>query len=141
MKPAVVLLLEESAQDLMLAKHVLSREKIFNMIYGFSDPVKALQFMQTQHVDVLMVDIGLGAMNGLDFLEQAKKLKLLEGKACIIISGIKDPEMAARADLIGVAAWIEKPLSFKKLHYVVMHVPELFMSVVRQDSSPVPAHL
>ena len=131
MKPAVVILLDDDTNDLILAKRILEQEKLFNMVHGFSDPEKALRFLQTEHVDVLIIDIGLGTLSGLDVLESAKKQGLLQDKASIVISGVKDSELVAQADLLGVAAWIDKPLNIKKLHYVVMHVPELFMSIVR----------
>lgn len=130
MKPAVVLILDNNKADLLLAKRVLAKEKLFNKIICFSQPKSAMDYLKHNRVDIVMVDMDLGSSTGLEFLRKAEKQKRLRGKTKIVISGVKDPDVVAQADLLGVAAWIDKPLNFSKLRYVTLHVPELFMSVV-----------
>lgn len=132
MTPAVVIILDDDKADLLLAKRVLAKEKVFNTLCCFSDPGKAMRFLETETVDVVVVDMDLGTGSGLEFLTEAKMRGQLTGKTLIVVSSVKDPHTVAQADLLGVSVWIDKPLNLQKLHYVVMHVPELFVGIVKQ---------
>lgn len=130
MKPIDILMLDDSESDIYLAKEVLRREKVMNRLHCFSDEEAALEFMANNNVDLVMVDIHLRAGNGLDFIEDATKLGVMGEQPIVVVSGTQDPKIAAQADLLGVDAWIDKPLSVKKLHHLVIHIPSLFMAVV-----------
>lgn len=133
MNPAVVLILDSNKADLLLAKRVLAKEKVFNTVCCFSDPEKAMDFLRIHRVDVVITEANLGDQRGLDFLAEAKTSGLLADKILIVISSSKTPDIVAQADLLGVSVWIDKPLNLQKLHYVVMHVPELFVGILRHS--------
>lgn len=135
MTPIDILMLDDNPSDILLAKEAFARESVINRLFCVSTEKEAFDFLSKNEVDLIMVDIHLGHTDGLSFIEAAKDAGLIKDSPIVVVSGSQDPEVAARADLLGVDAWIDKPLNIKKLNYLVMHVPELFMAVVMNKSN------
>lgn len=71
----------------------------------------ALRTQATGAVDVLVADLRLPGMNGLQLLERARRLS--PRTRSLVISGAADGEMRREAERLGAAAVLDKPIELK----------------------------
>lgn len=133
LKPVNILVLDDSNADIVLLKDTLITQGLSNHLFCHVSTSEAMKCLMQDDIDVLFADIRLGEGCGLYFIREAKEQGLLEGVTVIALSGVNDPAIHAEADLLGVAMWIDKPLTMHKLYYLVMKIPELFMSIVKKE--------
>ena len=80
----------------------------FSNVVAFNSPNEALDYLKTNEVDLIISDFIMPEMNGIDFLENAKKLQ--KDTSTILLTGYADKENAIRAiNEIGIFKYIEKP--------------------------------
>jgi len=78
-----------------------------------------LEWLERQRCDVVMLDIWLPGMDGLEALEKIQKLE--DPPRVIMISGHGTIETAVRATKLGAFDFIEKPLSIDKTLLTLRH--------------------
>lgn len=71
----------------------------------------ALRDQAVGHVDVLVADLRLPGMSGLQLLERARRLS--PRTRSLVISGAADGEMRREAERLGAAAVLDKPIELK----------------------------
>lgn len=80
----------------------------FSNVTIFNSPQEALDFLEKNEIDLIISDFIMPQMNGIDFLEHAKKLQ--KDASTILLTGYADKENAIRAiNEIGIFKYIEKP--------------------------------
>ncbi len=80
----------------------------FSNVTPFNNPKEALEYLNNNEIDLILSDFIMPQMNGIDFLEQAKKIQ--PDIATILLTGYADKENAIRAiNEIGIFKYIEKP--------------------------------
>lgn len=77
-------------------------------VIAFQDPRRALPHLRTSRVEVLMTDLRMGAMSGLELLEAAKALD--PALEVIVITAYGTVELAVEAMKKGAYDFITKPL-------------------------------
>lgn len=84
------------------------------VVFDTTSPTEALDYLAHNKVDIVMVDIHMDEMNGLDLIKEAR----LKGATCefIIISGHSEFDYARSALQYGVFDYILKPIDRQKLH-------------------------
>jgi diguanylate cyclase (GGDEF)-like protein len=78
---------------------------------------KALEILQTQSFNLVLTDINLGGMNGIDLLPQVKDSS--PDTVIMMISGERTIESAIKAMRLGAFDYIEKPLDLDHLEVAV----------------------
>ncbi len=86
------------------------------------DGESALTLLRDQHFDVVLLDVWLPQMDGLDVLRQVKDLE--DRPEVVMISGHGTVETAVRATKLGAYDFLEKPLSLEKTLIVVKNAAE-----------------
>lgn len=76
----------------------------------FNDGKKAYEYIQNHRVDIMVTDIKMPKLSGLELSEEARKL--YPDVKIIILSGYDDFSYAQRAVKLGVIDYILKPFSF-----------------------------
>ncbi len=80
----------------------------FSNVVSFNDPIDALKWLKNSEVDLIISDFIMPGMNGIEFLENAKKLQKVV--STILLTGYADKENAIRAiNEIGIFKYVEKP--------------------------------
>jgi len=74
---------------------------------------KALQLLKTENFDLILLDIWLPEMNGIEVLEKIKSQG--ENAQVVMITGHGSVESAVRATKLGAFNFLEKPLSLEKV--------------------------
>lgn len=78
-----------------------------------------LDFLRDKHVDLIMVDLKMPGMDGLEFVRAAKEMKY--PAEIIVMSGYGTVETAVEAIKIGAFDFIEKPLNFERLAVTIQN--------------------
>ena len=108
----IVLAIDDDREMLRSVKRVLQREPV--KLVTFSDPRKLLSHVANKRVDVVLSDIDMPLMNGLDLLNQTKLLR--PDTARIVLSGVRDMDAAVRAINDGsVHRFVRKPFASDEL--------------------------
>lgn len=75
--------------------------------------IKALQYLESETFDAVLLDLIMPGMNGLEVLEKIKLMKITI--PVIIVTGIKDKDVADDAIKLGAADFIPKPIDLDRL--------------------------
>ena len=78
-------------------------------VHLFADPSAALEYVKTKGADLIVTDVHMNGMNGLDFLKMARIVCNCE--RFIVVSA--DPSMEAEARKAGVSAFFLKPFEIR----------------------------
>jgi len=80
----------------------------YSFVTSFNNPNDALKYLNNNEADLIISDFIMPELNGIEFLEQAKKLQ--KEVTTILLTGYADKENAIRAiNEIGIFKYIEKP--------------------------------
>lgn len=102
-----ILILDDEAMVTKTLSMLLGLEG-FSNVATYNDPNDALLYLKENETDLIISDFIMPQMNGIDFLEQAKKLQ--KDVSTILLTGYADKENAIRAiNEIGIFKYIEKP--------------------------------
>ncbi len=114
-----ILIIEDDPITRDLVKMILKRmnagetEK-FGIIAAY-DGVEGLEVLRQNPQRLILLDILLPNMNGLDFLKQAKSEGLLEATPVIVISALGYREIVQQALGAGATDFVVKPFSSDRL--------------------------
>ncbi len=96
------------------------KEEGFEPPVMFSGAIEALQYLETEKVDVVITDIYMPVLNGLEFIRMIRE----ENRICdiIILTGHDRFEFAQEAVTLGVKRYLLKPVSPEKLKLVLAEI-------------------
>lgn len=109
-------------------------KQVFNKV-GFSvetftDPVAAIKAMEESPFDIVVTDLKMEAMDGLEVLKRSKAIN--PGCKVIIITGYASVETAEMAQQYGVFSFLAKPFRLDELKSVIS---EALASIERERRS------
>jgi len=114
-----VILVDDSKTILATAEMALE-EMMNNGVIQFAtylNPIELLDALLagSEDYDLLISDINMAQMSGLDLSEQLKRHDKFKNRPILILTTESSPEMKARGKAIGVTGWMVKPFSDEKL--------------------------
>jgi len=120
MNQTAVLILDDDDQVCKFLWTVLTSWGLMAEVLG--EPQQVLEVIGLNHYDLLLLDVVLPGMNGLDILpsihEMRPELKV------IIMTGYADKSMAIDALRAGAFDFLEKPIDLTLLHHIVKRTIE-----------------
>lgn len=105
-------------QGLIVTIHKLALN--FEQIYEAGNGLEGLEICQEYKPDIILTDIKMPRMNGLDFIKKSKSL--LPNSQYIILSGYNDFEYARTAIQYGVKDYLLKPSTKNEIKKVMTRV-------------------
>jgi len=114
-RPRVLILDDESDLTKML-QHFFQLRNIDS--YTFNDPIQALEAIRKLKIDVVISDIRMPKLNGLNFLQEIRKLHFYE-PGVIFISGYPEEYGIETLLDMGAFAFLEKPVDLERLYRLV----------------------
>jgi two-component system chemotaxis response regulator CheY len=119
-QPRKVLVVEDS-KLMQKMYEVMLRQ--YSLVYA-SDGRQALERLREHDdVDLVLLDVNMPNMNGLEFLEQVRAGGGRDGMSVIIISTEGRDDAAARGLEAGAAAYIKKPFHTEDILDVIARLP------------------
>lgn len=95
-------------------KKLLQKDCDLDILAEAEDGEIALDLFSKEFYDLALVDINMPFMNGLEFIEQIKKIS--PNTIVVIISGFDEFEYAQKAIRLGVQSYLLKPVNEDKLY-------------------------
>jgi two-component system, chemotaxis family, chemotaxis protein CheY len=80
-----------------------------------ADGVEGLEQLRRRKVSLVLTDLNMPRMNGLDFLVNARKEPNGTGVPIVLLTTESKPEMKARGKELGATGWISKPFDAQML--------------------------
>jgi signal transduction histidine kinase/CheY-like chemotaxis protein len=105
MESASILVVDDEPGIVLLCKRVLSRAGYD--VTDFTDPRAAIEFLQRQRIDLLLVDIRMPEVDGFDVIARAQRAQ--PDVAVLVMTGFGTVETAIRALRQGVDGLVLKP--------------------------------
>lgn len=110
-KGLIVLYVEDNDSLRENAAKLLS--KIFETVYAAEDGVKGLEDYKAFHPDIVITDIKMPNMSGLELAAHIREISL--DTKILIMSAFDDKENLHKAIDIGVSSFLAKPVAMKEL--------------------------
>jgi YesN/AraC family two-component response regulator len=104
---------EQHAIDILV--HYVSQAPYLHLVATATNPMEALQIVNTQKVDLIFLDIQMPELTGLDFI------KAIQGKADVILTTAYS-EFALESYELDVVDYLLKPIRFARFLQAVQKV-------------------
>ena len=109
----------------------------YSVTGAFTNSLKALEYMKNNPVDVLLTDVYMPIMNG---IELTKKVQDVHSELDVVfISGFRDFEFAKNAINLGVKQYITKPFNYNEILVTFKKIKQRLDQ--KQEGEKVPVHL
>ena len=93
-------------------------------VIGWCDnALSALELMINEHADILITDIKMPVMSGLELISRAKEM--YPAIECIVLSGYEEFELARAAIERGVRGYLLKPCTKEELERSIRHCVQI----------------
>ncbi len=103
-----------------LLKYVDWNKLEINTIFTVSSGMKALDIMEHNHIDILLSDIKMPKMNGIELATEVRAN--FPDCKIVFLSGYSDKEYLKSAIQLKVENYIEKPMNLSEIEKVMFHV-------------------
>lgn len=102
------------------------------VVHKANNGVQALELWEKEAVDIIITDINMPIMNGLNFCKELRKKE--ERARCIILTGYDDFEYARTAIPLGIEEYILKPIDDELLEKVLKKADDSLEEYDRRHS-------
>lgn len=111
-----ILVVEDDEISNMMLMHVLERE---HEVFATREAESADFMLRNQSFDLVLLDIALPGMNGLELAESLKQRDPKCSTPIVAVSGLDGEEIVDRAHKSGFSAFIRKPYTLNSLKDVL----------------------
>jgi len=112
-----IMLVEDDTVDAMTVKRALKDLKVLNPLIRAGNGEEALVYLRDDNnvkPCVILLDLNMPKMNGIEFLKVAKADEKLRRIPAIILTTSKDDQDRIQTFQLNVAGFIVKPVDYKK---------------------------
>ena len=86
------------------------------------DGVEALTLLRSNRVDLIITDVNMPRMDGIEFTRQIRQIPALSRVPVLLLTTESDPDKKAKGKAAGATGWIVKPFQQDQLLAVVARV-------------------
>ena len=126
LKLKVMIVEDESLERMLLRRYLEMEPGLYEVVKEAAFALEALEYLDEHKVDIVITDINMPVMDGLEMASRI--LKLDASIQVIVITGYNDFDHAQRAIKIGVVDYIVKPVDAKEFSLVLSNVREKIFS-------------
>lgn len=112
-----ILLVEDDQVDAMTVKRALKDINVTNELNIVNDGEEALTFLknpENEKPGIILLDLNMPRMNGIEFLKIAKKDKRLKKIPVVVLTTSKEDQDKVDSFNLGVAGYMIKPVDYRK---------------------------
>ena len=114
-KGVKTLVVDDDAEVLRTIKRIL--EKKGHEVFAFESAMTALEHLKAETVDLILTDLKMPGMDGIQFLSRTKALR--PNAPVILITGFATIETAVSAIKWGAFDYLRKPFEVEKIYDVI----------------------
>ena len=117
-----ILLVEDNTDDVLLTLRALQRANILNEVVVARDGAEALDYLTSEgqyagrdtldHPVVVLLDLKMPRMGGLECLEKMRKIKNLKHLPVVILTSSNEDRDICESYNLGANSYIQKPVDF-----------------------------
>lgn len=133
-----VLLVEDDAGDVLIAREALSAGKLSTVLHVVTDGVAAMAFLRREEgyasavrPDLILLDLNLPRMSGHEVLAAIKKDPRLRRIPVVVLSTSQAHQDIAMSYDLHAAVHVSKPVDFDEFAAVVKQIDEFFGTVAQ----------
>ena len=112
-----ILIVDDSKMNIRIAEDALNEFNVNGTIFSSLSGEEAIDFVENQPVDLILLDIVMPGITGIDFLSLANERGLLNKAKVIMLTTVDDLEILKKCFELGATDYIHKP--FNKIEFVV----------------------
>ena len=128
LKPAQIMLVEDSEGDVYIFKRAIADAKILNEILAFKDGKEALEYLQNEDSElpgIVFLDINMPMVSGFEVLKELKSDPRLKKIPVVILTISQEEEDIIRSYDYGAVSFITKTVRPENLLDTVSASPGL----------------
>jgi len=110
-----VLIVDDSTAITMILQKALLMRGEFN-ITTVKNGMEALDYLKTEIPELILLDIAMPVMNGLEFLEKIRGIDTYKEIPVIILSSNKNAETIKQVATLGVSDYLLKPINMQLMY-------------------------
>jgi chemotaxis family two-component system response regulator Rcp1 len=136
-RPIEILLIEDSATDVMLAEEALEHAKVRNQLYVVKDGVEAMAFLRQEgryaavpRPDLILLDLNMPRKDGGEVLAEIKDDDNLKQIPVVVLTTSQAQEDVLKAYGLHANCYITKPVDFDQFASVVQAIDRFWFTVV-----------
>ena len=107
-----VLIVEDDPMVAMINEQYVNRNKQFSVVGKCKDGTSAMEFLEKQEVDLVILDVFMPYQDGFETLRQVRKNKT--SVDVIMVTAANDKESLEEALHLGVVDYLVKPFTFER---------------------------
>jgi chemotaxis family two-component system response regulator Rcp1 len=137
-RPVEILLVEDNAGDVRLAREGLRECKLLNNLSVAEDGVKALAFLRQEgeyarapRPDLIMLDLNLPRKDGREVLKEIKEDDELKSIPVVILTTSKAEEDVVKSYALHANCYVTKPLAIEQFINVVQAIETFWFTIVK----------
>ncbi len=112
-----ILLVEDDNVDAMTVKRALKDLRVTNPLVHSANGEEAIGYLRNDANEkpcVILLDLNMPKMNGIEFLKVAKSDEMLKRIPAVVLTTSKDDRDKVESFELNVAGYIVKPVDYKK---------------------------
>jgi two-component system, chemotaxis family, chemotaxis protein CheY len=111
-----ILIVDDSSTSRMIVRRCFEIASPGPLIfYEAVDGAAALEFLHAHEVDLIVTDVNMPEMDGMTFVWKTKVSRRLQSIPILVLSSMMDEQLQCAFAGLGVAGFIQKPLSPAKV--------------------------
>lgn len=112
---ARILIVDDDDMNLKMAEFILKKDMKNVEVLLADSGLKAIDALQREKVDLVLLDFQMPVMNGLKTLEIIRKREDMKDIKVIFLTAASDRDTVMKAGMMGVVDYIKKPFMPKDL--------------------------
>ena len=112
-----ILLVEDDHTDVIIVKRALKDLEITNELVHAADGKEALEYLQNgsdRNVGIILLDLNMPRMGGLEFLTIAKNSEVLKDIPVVVLTTSTNKRDIVESFRLGVVGYMVKPIDYNK---------------------------
>jgi two-component system, response regulator len=139
-----ILLVEDNANDEMLALHAFKRQKIANKVHVVRDGAEALDYVfctgaysnrRIENPKVILLDLKLPKVDGIEVLRLIRSDPRTRLVPVVVLTSSNEECDVTETYKLGVNSYIVKPVDFEQFNEVAKHLGYYWLLLNRQPTS------
>lgn len=117
-----ILLVEDNPDDVELTLDAFRDNHLVNRIIVARDGEEALEVLEKEKVDMILLDLKLPKIGGVEILRRVKSNSALKRIPVIVLTSSREEKDLVESYQLGVNSYILKPVDFEKFRETVSQI-------------------